>query len=395
MAHISADRVKETTTTTGTGNVTLAGAVTQFRTFASVMANNDTCWYCIAGQTGSEWETGLGTYVSATPALARTTVLASSNAGSAVNFSAGTKDVFITMVAAKSPQLNNEGAVILPNANAATFSTPAADTMGIFARKLSGRMLPKIIGPSGLDTPLQPALFGNKVVMYMPNTGTTVGLNLGTPWAAGGTVSHPTPATTAPAVANQMKRTRLANVATTTNQTLGISSIVTGAHQFWRGNAAGLGGFFFFTRFIVELYPATTVRIFAGLQSGTTNILASNTVAGDVVGLWHDTADGANVLSLVTRDNTTTTKTSITGATVAAGQAFDFYMFCAPNGSEIFYRLDSINSGTTIVDSSTTTTLPRNTIFMGPVVGMSNGTANTTVTTVAPGINRIYVESDR
>lgn len=94
MPHVVADRVKETSTTTGTGNLTLAGAVSGFRAF-SLFANNDTFYYCIQHQSANEWEVGLGTYVSATPALARTTVLASSNAGAAVNFSAGTKDVFI------------------------------------------------------------------------------------------------------------------------------------------------------------------------------------------------------------------------------------------------------------------------------------------------------------
>lgn len=88
------DRVKETATTTGTGNFTLAGAATGFRTFASVLSTNDTCYYCIAGE--SEWEVGIGTY-SAANTLTRTTVLASSNSGSAVNFSAGTKDVFLTV----------------------------------------------------------------------------------------------------------------------------------------------------------------------------------------------------------------------------------------------------------------------------------------------------------
>ena len=271
---------------------------------------------------------------------------------------------------------------------------PGASVLRVWGKLVSGRMLPKWMGPSGVDTPFQPALFGNNITLYMPNTGSTNGLNLGTGWVAGGTVSHPTPASTSPAIVNQMKRTRYANIATTANQALGLSSIAAGNSAYWRGNAAGLGGFFFFTRFVIELMPANTVRIFAGLQSTTTNILASDTVAGDVVGLWHDTTDGANVLSLVTRDNVTTTKTPIPGATIAAGQAFDFYMFCAPNDGTVFYRLDSVNAGTTIVDSSTTTTLPRNTIFMGPVVGMSNGTANTTVTTVAPSINRIYIESD-
>lgn len=99
MAHIVADRVKETTTTTGTGALTLAGAASGFRAFSAVCAVNDTVFYAIAG--GSEWEVGLGTY-SATNTLTRTTVLASSNAGSAVNLSAGSKDVFLTDPAAAS-----------------------------------------------------------------------------------------------------------------------------------------------------------------------------------------------------------------------------------------------------------------------------------------------------
>lgn len=96
MAHIVADRVKETSTTTGTGNLTLAGASTAYQALSAVCANNDTFFYCIAHQTADEWEVGYGTYVSATPAIDRTTIIESSNADAAVNFSAGTKDVFIT-----------------------------------------------------------------------------------------------------------------------------------------------------------------------------------------------------------------------------------------------------------------------------------------------------------
>lgn len=92
MAFISADRVKETTETTGAGAITLAGASAGFRSFASVMSAADTCHYCIVGN--NEWEVGLGTY---NTTLARTSVIASSNANNLVNFSAGTKDVFITL----------------------------------------------------------------------------------------------------------------------------------------------------------------------------------------------------------------------------------------------------------------------------------------------------------
>lgn len=95
MAHITADRVKETTTTTGTGTLTLAGAVTGFRTFGDVMANTDTTFYAIGTDASSEWEVGLGTWGTG-GTLARTNIIASSNAGSAVNLSAGTKTVFLT-----------------------------------------------------------------------------------------------------------------------------------------------------------------------------------------------------------------------------------------------------------------------------------------------------------
>lgn len=102
MAHITADRVRETSTTTGTGAFTLAGAVTGYRTFSSVLTSpSDTCYYSIAEfAPATGWEVGLGTYSGANT-LTRTTVLASSNAGAAVNFGAGTKDVFITAAAAR------------------------------------------------------------------------------------------------------------------------------------------------------------------------------------------------------------------------------------------------------------------------------------------------------
>jgi len=99
MALVLADRVQETTTTTGTGTVTLAGAVTGYQTFAAVGDGNST-YYTIAGQTGSEWEVGIGTYTTSGTTLSRTTVLSSSNSGSLVNFSAGTKNVFVTYPAA-------------------------------------------------------------------------------------------------------------------------------------------------------------------------------------------------------------------------------------------------------------------------------------------------------
>jgi hypothetical protein len=94
MALIVKDRVKETTTTTGTGTLTLAGASTGFSSFADI-GDGNTTYYAISS-TGSEWEVGIGTYTASGTTLSRDTVLASSNSGSLVNLSAGSKDVFCT-----------------------------------------------------------------------------------------------------------------------------------------------------------------------------------------------------------------------------------------------------------------------------------------------------------
>ena len=102
MALVVADRVRETTTTAGTGTITLAGAVTGFQTFAAI-GNANTTYYTIAGQGTSEWEVGIGTYTSSGTTLSRDTVLSNSLGTTAkINFSAGTKDVFVTYPASKS-----------------------------------------------------------------------------------------------------------------------------------------------------------------------------------------------------------------------------------------------------------------------------------------------------
>lgn len=100
MALVVKDRVRETTTTAGTGAVTLLGAVTGFQTFAAI-GDGNTTFYTIALQGGNEWEVGIGTYTASGTTLSRDTVLASSNSGSLVTFSAGTKDVFVTYPAGR------------------------------------------------------------------------------------------------------------------------------------------------------------------------------------------------------------------------------------------------------------------------------------------------------
>ena len=110
MALVVKDRVQETSTTTGTGTFTLAGAVSGFQSFSAI-GNGNTTYYAIVG--GTEWEVGLGTYTSSGTTLSRDTVLASST-GSKVSFSAGTKNVFVTYPAGKSSYQDATGADIMP-----------------------------------------------------------------------------------------------------------------------------------------------------------------------------------------------------------------------------------------------------------------------------------------
>jgi len=100
MPFIIADRVRETSITTGTGSIALAGAVTGYQSFDAVLDTADTTFYTIADQSGSNWEVGIGTFTAPTT-LARTTILSSSNGGSVVTFGAGTKDVFISLPASR------------------------------------------------------------------------------------------------------------------------------------------------------------------------------------------------------------------------------------------------------------------------------------------------------
>jgi hypothetical protein len=95
MALVLKDRVKETTTTTGTGTVTLGGAASGFQSF-SVIGNGNTTYYAIVDAVTGAWEVGLGTYTSSGTTLSRTIVFESSNSGNLVNFAAGVKEVFVT-----------------------------------------------------------------------------------------------------------------------------------------------------------------------------------------------------------------------------------------------------------------------------------------------------------
>ena len=124
MALVINDRVKVTSTTTGTGAVALGAAQTGFESFANGIGNNNTTYYTIFNQGTAEFEVGLGTLDGTSANLTRTTVISSSNSDNAVNFSAGNKDVFCTLPASKAVYLDSDGNTV--NAAGAGFAVAMA-----------------------------------------------------------------------------------------------------------------------------------------------------------------------------------------------------------------------------------------------------------------------------
>lgn len=178
MALVVADRVKETSTTTGTGTFTLAGAVSGFQSF-SVIGNGNTTYYTISGQSGSEWEVGIGTYTSAGTTLSRDTVLASSNSGSLVNFSAGTKDVFVTYPAGRSVYENTTGVIEFPgtSSNLSSLFSNALEKVTITGTGAGGTINFDVTEQSVLD--YSTAASSNFTVNFRGNAGVQLNALMG------------------------------------------------------------------------------------------------------------------------------------------------------------------------------------------------------------------------
>jgi hypothetical protein len=151
MALVVNDRVKETSTTTGTGTFDLGGAVSGFESFVTAIGNGNTTYYSIVNENG-EFEVGLGTVTdAATDTLSRDTILSSSNSDAAVNFTAGTKNVFCTLPASKAVILDSSGNIVANNGSALTNLNASNIASGTLA---SDRLptVPTTKGGTGLTT---------------------------------------------------------------------------------------------------------------------------------------------------------------------------------------------------------------------------------------------------
>lgn len=288
-------------------------------------------------------------------------------------------------------------------------SAPSAPASGarVFTKSNAGKSFLETIGPSGVDTALQPALFGNTVAMYaaaggqlLNSTAATVMSSItlptpgfGTAWVvqsvgtATATLGLSNPVITNTSAYTRLRRTLLA---TGTNATSG-ASIFSGLGGGTVGTLNSLvslpaTGFFMSMRFAVDTY-LSSLQMFLGLSSATTVTTDPSTWTGSLCGIGKDTAD--TTWQIMTRNGTTTTKTA-TGVTPTAGQILDFSAFMAPNGSSITYRLVDVATGTVSVNNVTVSaTQPT-----GPLAARLHirSTAGTTSKLLA--INKFYIETD-
>lgn len=223
MPLVVKDRVKETTTTTGTGTLTLTGAVTGFQAF-SVIGDGNTTYYTITD--GNNFEVGIGTYTLSGTTLSRDTILESSNSGSAVNFSAGIKDVFVTYPAERAVYTDAAGTAI----------TPATSSRLGFANIAQGSAL-SVLGVTGNATADNASIAAGTDNQVLRRSGTAVGfgaINLASSNAVTGDLPF----------ANLAQGSALSVLGVTGNATADNASIAAGTdHQVLRrsGTAVGFG----------------------------------------------------------------------------------------------------------------------------------------------------------
>lgn len=266
-------------------------------------------------------------------------------------------------------------------------ATPTAGNLRVYAKDVAGRMLLKTKGPSGVDTPLQPALFFNSIAMLLPLTGTTM-----TQWGMASTIvgTASTPALATTNLHTAIKRTTVTSAATG-NSAAEIRSPQT---IVYRGATTDLGGFFFTCRFAVNTTTANQ-RVFVGLTSsiGAIATTQSPSLLTQMVGVGWDTGDSS--LQVMGNDATgAATKTALGASfpTNNTAAVYEAVFFSAPGGSSIGYRITRIDTNTTVSGSITAAgDLPTVSTLLAPHIYINNGG---TATAVSIDLNRLYLESD-
>jgi hypothetical protein len=273
--------------------------------------------------------------------------------------------------------------------NAATEpSTPSAGDLIVYAKDVAGRLLPKVKGPSGLDSRLQPALDGNGIRWIMPHTTTTF-TNQGTPtFTAVGTVSHPVLA--AGSLRSSTRRAIVTSAATANS----AAALRVAVAQIWQGDAAGLGGFFATMRFgcssavagqrmIVGWTSSTSAIATTQNPSALTNCFFVGNDASDAnLQIMHN--DGAGSCTKINLGASFPVPSSVNNA------MYEVVFFVPPNGATVGYRVTRLGTGD-VASGTLSADLPASTTFLAPHIYVNN---NGVAAAVVLDFYRYYVETD-
>lgn len=263
-------------------------------------------------------------------------------------------------------------------------STPTTGFLSLFASDLAERIFPFYKTPQGYNLPLQEGLWETPFALFTPGAaaGTyigTSGSNLGTAAAANPTITN---------LYTAMKRSTFASVVTTANQQVGIRTEA----QFFRGSVSGQGGFFFCCKFGLDNWTAGD-RLFVGLCAGTTAVVTVQpSTLANTCGFCIEA--GNTAITFLHNDATGTgVKETITGQpALADNQGYVAYIYAKPNDSVVYYRLDDMLTGSTIVDASINTELPVGTTLLCAQAVMGNA-ANVVVADARIGVGKLYVQT--
>ena len=269
-------------------------------------------------------------------------------------------------------------------------SAPEAGNLTLYAKKVGGRVMPKIKGPSGLDTSLQPNISRNKIAYALPNGNSTTITYLGLALSATGTATAKNVATT-----NLSTQMRGVEYLVTTASTTAVAGFRSVAAQFWRGNAEGAGGF----HYVCRWGPATGVstatnRSWVGLRNSTsapTDVEPSSQLSA--IGMGWDAAD-TNIQIMHNDGSGTATKIDLGASfpvpTVDRTKVYELAMFAAPNGSSVDYEVTDLATGATAT-GTISTDLPTNTTLLAPVGYSSVGG---TSSMIGITLYSLYIETD-
>jgi hypothetical protein len=265
--------------------------------------------------------------------------------------------------------------------------TPAAGRTKIFTDSMATRRLVGSIDSSGFHFDFQPALFNSTTYMWLAGTGTTLAINWGSSFTArnnGSGAAQATPAKASTSAITSMNRATFGTGTTTT----GASGIQSTETNVWLGNAANLGGFFFFARFGLEAISGT-YRFFVGVSANNATMAADSSTWNNTIGFGKDVAD--STLQFIIRNNGSVTTKSNTSITPTAGAIYDFYMYVRPNTSQVDFELRDAVTNASLISRTETANLPLNTTFMymqSHIQSVTGGTAKLLA------LNRMYLETN-